>query len=127
MADFLQSPMEYLIRVGETNRDFIALSDPPLSEAGIAQAEAVAEFLGYEGICRIETPRNGTAAALQFGRILQAAGLETGPQFPIVRIMEMSQEISPVGPGGIIAVYQKDNGEVEFVPRLNVLPIGDLN
>lgn len=126
MADFLQSPMEYLVRVGETNRDFIALSDPPLSEAGIAQAEAVAEFLGYEGIGRIEIPRNGTAA-LQFARILKNAGLETGPQFPVIKIMDMSDEVSPVGPGGIIAVYKKENGEVEFVPRLNVLPIGELN
>lgn len=118
--------MEYLIRIGDTSKDFTALSDPPLSEEGMQQAQIVADFLGFEGISRIEIPRNGIAA-IQFARVIQNAGIETGPFFPAVKIMEMSKEVSPVGPGGIIAVYMNENGEREFIPRLNALPIEDLN
>lgn len=125
MVDLLKSPVEYLVRIGDKSGGF-ALSDPPLSELGIAQAQAVADFLGFEGINKIEIPKQGIAA-FQFANILLDAGIEHGDHFPTIKIMEMETELASVYPGGIIAVYLNADGEREFVPCLNAIPIKDLN
>jgi hypothetical protein len=126
LVNLIKRPVEYLVRIGDTSQDFTALSDPPLSELGIAQAQAVAEFLGFEGIKKIEFPQQGIAA-FQFARILLDSGLEYGDNFPTIKIMAMEKELASVFPGGIIAVYLDESGEREFVPCLNAIPVGELN
>ena len=122
-----RKPIGYLIRVGNLDQAWPLLADKPLSQEGIEQSNAAADFFSMVEIGCVRSPR--LTAGLQMAEIITAAisPVKDAPQAFIYYEEDMPVP-SLLNPGGIAAVYTSADGQgVEYVAQLNGIDISRLD